>query len=366
MKIDRSNYEIWFIDWLEGNLDTFQAERLNLFLNENPDLKEELNGLNLATVEPFNRPFSRKELMKKLPSDITLNQFEYLCAAFLENDLTSDQKSELLQIVASDAGKKRSFDLIQRSRLAAVPVSFRHKNRLFRRTTKAKIIRLSVIGLSAAAAVTLIITTYLTPPGNINSDINNFSVTGNAEANIPHQPSEITPGTVTEEVKVLPGNKKSIKVLAVVRKQTMDAANSESVSSMPVDSMIINTSPREPAIERIKINTQISFKEEISSGKLVASATVMIIPEKDEERNSISRFISKTFREKILKEEPSPDRPLKGYEIAEAGVTGLNKILGWEMALNRNSDDKGELKSVYFSSRIVKFTAPVKKSEPLP
>ena len=57
--------------------------------------------------------------------------------------------------------------------------------------------------------------------------------------------------------------------------------------------------------------------------------------------------------------------PLKGYEIAKAGVTGLNKLMGWEMALNERKDVEGNLKSVYFSSKLLKFNAPVKKSETL-
>jgi hypothetical protein len=56
---------------------------------------------------------------------------------------------------------------------------------------------------------------------------------------------------------------------------------------------------------------------------------------------------------------------LKAYEIAEAGVSGLNKLLGWEMALDERKDENGKLKSVYFSSKILKFNAPVKNSEPL-
>ena len=46
MQIDRSNYEIWFTDWLDGNLNSLQVEQLKLFLDKNPDLREELNDLN--------------------------------------------------------------------------------------------------------------------------------------------------------------------------------------------------------------------------------------------------------------------------------------------------------------------------------
>lgn len=36
------------------------------------------------------------------------------------------------------------------------------------------------------------------------------------------------------------------------------------------------------------------------------------------------------------------------------------------MALQKTNDENGELKSLRFSSRILKFNAPVKKAEPAP
>jgi len=41
MQIDRSNYEIWLIDWLDGKLDDPEVEQLQRFLGDNPDIKEE-------------------------------------------------------------------------------------------------------------------------------------------------------------------------------------------------------------------------------------------------------------------------------------------------------------------------------------
>jgi hypothetical protein len=90
------------------------------------------------------------------------------------------------------------------------------------------------------------------------------------------------------------------------------------------------------------------------------SVNIQIQPEK---RWAAGRFFAKVFRERILKEVTIDDSPIKGYEIAEAGVTGLNKLLGWEMAFEKNSDENGELKSIYFSSKILKIQAPVNKSE---
>jgi hypothetical protein len=116
---------------------------------------------------------------------------------------------------------------------------------------------------------------------------------------------------------------------------------------------------------RISVSFNAELIEEHLPNNLVALNQTIAAPLFDDGRSKISRFIAKTFREKILKEKTAKDSPLKGYELAEAGVSGLNKLLGWEMALDEKKDENGELRSVYFSSRMLKFNAPVKKSEPL-
>jgi hypothetical protein len=105
------------------------------------------------------------------------------------------------------------------------------------------------------------------------------------------------------------------------------------------------------------------MREEIGSNSLVTPTVAFNAPEVKEERMKAGRFISKTFREKILKEKKPADTPIQGYDIAEAGVKGLNKLLGWEMALERKNDETGQPKSIYFRSKILTVNAPVKKRE---
>jgi len=40
MRPDRSNYEIWFTDWLDGISARNRQQKLKVFLKENPDLEE--------------------------------------------------------------------------------------------------------------------------------------------------------------------------------------------------------------------------------------------------------------------------------------------------------------------------------------
>ena len=71
MQLDRSNYEIWFTDWLDGNLKSFQVEQLKLFLDQNPDLRDELNDLTSVNLVSSPGSFRDKEHLKRSPSDIS-------------------------------------------------------------------------------------------------------------------------------------------------------------------------------------------------------------------------------------------------------------------------------------------------------
>jgi hypothetical protein len=99
---------------------------------------------------------------------------------------------------------------------------------------------------------------------------------------------------------------------------------------------------------------------------LIAYNPEIITPAVDIERSSVGKFLSRTYRNLILNEEAATDLPIKGYEIAEGGINGLNKLFGWEMALQKTNDENGDLQSLYFSSKMLKFNAPVKKSETTP
>lgn len=349
MKPDRSNYEIWFIDWLDGNLDSHQVEELNIFLDKNPDLREEFRELSPVVIKHSDGQYKNKESLMRTAADISESQFEYLSVAFLENDLTAEQKTELIEITAQNADKKRSFELIQKTRISPVSLTYIHKSKLLRRTPMQKVIRLSVIGLSAAAITTFIITTFLNAPHEISTSINNT-----ASIIIPEKIIQI-PAERQKEVRLVP-----------VRKHQEDIVKTELAVVIRNDSADNSIIVKDNGINKINFSSDLALSENIASNTLMASGITFSVPEEDDGRSNVSRFISKTFREKILRDKTSPDSPLKGYEIAEAGVTGLNKLLGWEMALDKNNDENGELSSVYFSSKLLKFNSPVKKSEPLP
>lgn len=92
MKINRNNYELYFVDYLDNNLSRGDLLEFMAFLAENPDLEEELNLVKNINLEPENISFNAKESLKKTNNiDITKERFEELCIGKIENTLTNEE-----------------------------------------------------------------------------------------------------------------------------------------------------------------------------------------------------------------------------------------------------------------------------------
>jgi hypothetical protein len=360
MKIDRSNYEIVIIDWLDGNLNDTESAQLFQFLGENPDLKEEFTELELVRLTPPKSRITDKAKLKKSAEDLSETQFEYLCAAFLENDLTAEERTELFQMTANSPGREKTFDLICRTRLKPVDVLFPNKKLLLKRTVFHSAVRLSVMILSAAAVITLAFILYFTKPrelpDNIESTaqaiVNDSSQKNNSDQNIPEKEPEQIP---------LQSSKHINSNIAANRPSPETTVPSSENQAMTTEPEITRT---EIVVEKIYVRSDVDFKAEVPDDLIALNYAVTSVPV-DDGRSKFGKLIAKTFREKFLKDKTPADSPLKGYEFAKASVAGLNKLLGWEMALDERKDPEGNLRSVYFSSKMLKFNAPVKKTEEL-
>ena len=58
--ITRENYEIYFIDYMDGNLSERERAEVEAFLLVHPDLQEQLDGMGEVRLE-FPRKFSVKK-----------------------------------------------------------------------------------------------------------------------------------------------------------------------------------------------------------------------------------------------------------------------------------------------------------------
>jgi hypothetical protein len=368
MKPDRSNYEIWLIDWLDGNLSEQQIGQLQEFLDQNPDLREEAALFSRSILSPDNKPFPEKNQLRKTTSELHSSQFEYLAVAYLENDLPQDQVTELNESMVQDEEKRKVFNAIQKLKLTPPDLRYNQKERLLQRTSGARVIRMSFIGLSAAAVIALLILSYIFVPRyiTVRNDKTAFNIIPDSARSQPAEMVLYNPGALTE--KSDPSvDRQEISGSSAPETVSVET-NSQNIALAAVDSSIITRDIPDIMLSKVSVFSEIALNMEKPEYTLVASNNAFREStfEYDDERSRLSKFIARTFREKILKTESFNESPLKSYEIAEAGIKGLNKLFGFEMALQKTYDDAGELKSIYFSSKVLKFNAPVRKSTPVP
>lgn len=93
MEINRNNYEVFFIDYFDGNLSDNSIKDLFLFLDNNNDLKLEFENFSIITLDNENVILEQKDLLKEITPETKLESenFEKFCIAFIENDLTKNQ-----------------------------------------------------------------------------------------------------------------------------------------------------------------------------------------------------------------------------------------------------------------------------------
>jgi hypothetical protein len=355
MQIDRSNYEIWLIDWIDGKLNRAQIELVIAFLEANPDIKEEMEDIKSFRLTIPDHKFKGKHRILKPEENSNQQQFEYQCVSYLENDLSGNEKAELIDTISRDPSMKGTFDLIQKMKIVPSVLVYRGKQKLIKRTLTYKVIRISAIGLSAAAMIAIaLMTNILSPDGSQVNPVKSPEkvIADNRRIDLPVNKA-VTTAENTVPTKAIPTKKRAIKVISGPQSsgQSANSVKNDSRVEIPQTIPIINVTPG------------ITYRKEPVKTSLIALNSEKVIAVSDDGRSKLGKTVARTFREKILKEKAPKDTPLSGYEIAAAGVSGLNKLFGWEMALDEKHDQKGNPKSVYFSSKILKIKAPVKKTE---
>jgi mRNA-degrading endonuclease YafQ of YafQ-DinJ toxin-antitoxin module len=100
-KINRHNYEAYFLDYLEGNLSAEDKQDLFSFLDKNPDLKSELEiDLNDVSLNPSAIVFENKESLKTEDESIlNLNTADNWMLESVEKNLTASKQKELEDFV---------------------------------------------------------------------------------------------------------------------------------------------------------------------------------------------------------------------------------------------------------------------------
>ncbi|HCC70338.1 MAG TPA: hypothetical protein DEQ09_04195 [Bacteroidales bacterium] len=358
MIINRQNYQIWIIDYYDGQLDNFQAEMLMDFLSKNPDLISEFEYYTelILSADQVNK-FDNTSLLHT-PEQLTNEQVEHFAIALTENDLDENQRKEITELKKTDPRFRKNINIYEKIKLEPLDTMYPDKSRLFKIPVRRKVIIRLVNTVSAAASVAIITGLFLIFIGNrdessdmlVSADSQSKYNTGQIEKDRPPliDITEDLPSYITARSDIIIS--KPVINTEIILPETLPVNELERIHIKPLEAMgNINLQ-----------NTQYQYllAETLS---YPASYPGIYIEKPD---MSVREFIAYHIRKDILNDnDPDPER-LKAWEIADAGIKGFNKVLGWNMQLETAENESGGLQFISFTSELVKFDHDSKKNEP--
>ncbi len=343
MTINRLNYEVFLVDYLDGKLNPSLAAELLLFLDQNLDIKNNLDGIQDAVLVSENIEFPNKSNLKKKSflKDGIDNEFEYLCIASVEGILTKPESDSFENFLNEDQLKQDQFIAFQKSIIKPnAAITYLAKQDLKR--TRIIPIRYSNLRLSIsiAASIALIVGVYTIGGLMIsNAPLDKYANSNLAESTSP--PAKIISTETSSDVE--PVYKKTV------------AKN--------LEKRIINSTPADKQEKKSKINVEESIPN------IVHRIDLKELPNENVQEQELLLHIAAKYgatnqiNENLIAQQEIGSRESGAFEAIQYGVRSLGKIFGRDIKLNANKDKKGNIEKISFESSLVAFSTPVRKKD---
>ncbi|MCK4677430.1 MAG: hypothetical protein KAT48_04800 [Bacteroidales bacterium] len=370
--LSRNNYEIFFLDYLEGTLKPDQVADLILFMEQNPDLKEEFNHLELVYLTPDNNiQFENKQRLKKniIVSVGVINHTNYhdYFIADLEGDLPKTDTLILHKFLAANPFLKPDFETYKKT--VFIPddtIVYRSKKHL-----KKNIIHWNrILYYSTGIAAAIVILLWLFAPSAFIMQKNQV-LTESTEpgTKITETPSAVKPKPQIEIVESQEGGIQSTDV-------TNDESFPEEISNTKTEQVFIH--PDQSHVELIAgemvvinrlpgLHKKNKFKlvpdNEIENGGIIlregkyhsdiqantANAGEQMaddyIQAKQNNFKSLVGFAYAKIKNIFKKEnEDTPNEAqFSLWSLADLGMYGISQATNGKLKLNRVEDENGHL-----------------------
>ncbi|HKL67690.1 MAG TPA: hypothetical protein VJ877_07340 [Bacteroidales bacterium] len=345
MIINRENYGIWITDYYDGQLDNFQVDILMDFLRKNPDLMAEFEDFPDISLKPGkHEAYPYGELLHS-PDQLSEEQVEHFSIALHEGDLTRKQEEEIESLKYTDPRFRKSVDQYAMIKLTGDDINFPDKDKLLAIPGRRKRIRRLVNTISIAASLAIIMSLFFI----INTKDDIYS----------NRPLSLNnPAPVVEKEETV----EELPVPDISQMPVYTASSEKDYAPRQVIKTIPETEPLVREQERKIYNIDpIPLKENITLGStqnkylLANMEPYPVTGEPLKQSFSVREFLAYQFRKNILDEENPEASNIKAYEIADAGIKGINFLLGWEMDLKAEKSGEGKFENISFTSELVKF-----------
>ena len=376
MKINRHNYEEYFILYMDNELSSEERRMVEDFAELHPDLKDELDTLLHYKLEPDTTVvFQNKEDLLKvnLPdrqaggeTPVSLTNYQEWLLLYTDNELSLQQKEMVEDFAAAHPEVKKELTLLLKTRLQPDAISFNNKETLYK--SSAKVRPLFGKWYRAAAAILILalgLTTLVI--------INNKSDQGQSTAGLKKEPIKTNnPDTPQTGIAAVPApdennttEKKQLeeKNINPVYKQALPEKNNYAVTAVHNQpKQQIQTLPAENKKEQILVDANNSKKPDNNLPKPLYNPNV----QKEEQVIAVNETPKKDDNNNILTGNPVTDVTPQTSDFVQAsniedGNNGKkNKFRGFLRKVTRTfekrtnidpTNDGGEILVANFTIR---------------
>lgn len=353
-KIDRTNYELFVISYLDGTLDPVETAELLLFLEQNPDLKEEVSGIAPLVLNPDQEiQYNFKELLLQ-PADVNAvnlsvaNYHHYFIAAH-EGDLSPVGLNAVKAFIGDHPELKNDYELYAAARLVPnMVIRFPDSGRLKKPVISG--IRRFIYLSAAAASILVLITLYLRlePQRAVSIAENNRGkeIPDEKTTDKKSKPLIIPAGKINPVIT--PGKEKpavkadnSVKGKTDSQSPESSGRNSKVINRLPAR-QILNNTP-EPFNGSTR-NFYSSLFEDITKAQEPLFARLeqedAEIPENSPSNSRTGRRVSNLLKNgaRIASQ---VNQSFSGWMLADIGIEGINALTDNDLKLERIANPDG-------------------------
>lgn len=347
MKINRNNYEVFFLDYYENSLQPGQVAELMVFLEANPDLNSEFESFDAIKILPEEVLFNRKKTLNKqdYKSSQKINAFNYeqWMVSRLENDLSEEDILELKTFLKLNPDARLEYDLFKKTRLK--PEDFFYENKSSLKKKGIYVLYRTEINIAMAIAASVLVFLgifFSNKDQNLTPDSSRDNFTYKIESleeNISDRP--IFPEISSRSE--FTGTNKNLTGIQTLKTAPFDIiggsitptamAEKNSVSSIPLftdENYLLSIEKRN--------NYMNSPNETIASNQF-----------KKEQTSFVRRFINGTFENLLGRRNTSKK------SILEYTVDGYNLVADREIDVEKQYDSYGKLTAYQLNGEILKI-----------
>jgi len=347
MKITRSNYESYFLDFLEGNLEPSIIGEFHLFLKENPDLASELEMGELPALFPNEDiRFEAKEELKKSVSDYD-TEFQEWAVAYYEGDLSLSEQKDFEASLSENAAVATAAQQFGKLKLEADrAIVYENKAQL-----KKKVV-LFPLWVKVASVAAMLLLAYLLFQPNEGLPPDSGQLAGNLKNKTPKNIVAPEAALKVEEQE----KAKTIPVVTPKQNQPKVPVKQKANTDEPKPEKKVNPVPRIPVPE---IAPSPLRPHGITFGQ-PDDVQLAVMTLKDPALVSKDIELAELLEVQLAAMRSSDDRELLSTDhLGLSGLQFIARMSGKRLTARKGND--GTVHSVSYNSRLLAFSIPVNR-----